>query len=172
MSLSLQPLTDRHLAGMAELVADADSVRFTRIPEPPPPGFAAGWLERYRAGQPDESRDGFAIEDAAGAFLGVALAPQIDREGRQVELGYLVVPSARGRGVASQALGLLTRWAFEELGMLRAYLLIDVENVASSRVAQRCGYVREGVMRSWHLKPGRRIDCGLWSRLPTDPAPA
>jgi RimJ/RimL family protein N-acetyltransferase len=62
-------------------------------------------------------------------------------------------------------------WAFGELGAMRAYLVIDVENHASARVAERCGYVREGVMRSIHLKQGERIDAGLWSRLPCDPDP-
>jgi RimJ/RimL family protein N-acetyltransferase len=46
-----------------------------------------------------------------------------------------------------------------------------VTNTASERLAQHCGYVREGVMRSQHLKQGIRIDAGLWSRLPTDPEP-
>jgi ribosomal-protein-alanine N-acetyltransferase len=69
-------------------------------------------------------------------------------------------------------LTLLTRWAFAEQGALRAYLIIQVENRASVRVAQRCGYVREGVLRSIHLKGERRIDAELWSRLPSDPEPA
>jgi RimJ/RimL family protein N-acetyltransferase len=77
-----------------------------------------------------------------------------------------------GRGAATRILTLLTEWAFEEAGALRARLVIDVANPASERVAQRCGYVREGVMRSVHFKAEQRIDAGLWSRLPTDPAPA
>jgi RimJ/RimL family protein N-acetyltransferase len=63
----------------------------------------------------------------------------------------------------------LTRWAFESAGAQRIVLIIDVENAASERVAERCGYVREGVMRSTHLKQGIRIDAALWSRLPSDP---
>jgi RimJ/RimL family protein N-acetyltransferase len=35
-------------------------------------------------------------------------------------------------------------------------------------VAERCGYIREGVMRSIHHKQGKRIDASLWSRLPSD----
>jgi RimJ/RimL family protein N-acetyltransferase len=38
-------------------------------------------------------------------------------------------------------------------------------------VAERSGYVREGVMRSAHFKAGRRYDATLWSRLPSDPPP-
>jgi RimJ/RimL family protein N-acetyltransferase len=44
-----------------------------------------------------------------------------------------------------------------------------VENAPSKRIAERCGYQREGVMRSIHLKQDRRVDAELWSRLPTDP---
>jgi RimJ/RimL family protein N-acetyltransferase len=168
MPLSLKPLDDRHLPGMEEIVADPDALRFTRIPEPAPPGFAATWLGRYRG----HERVGFAIEDEGGAFLGLALAPDIDRHGREVELGYIVHPAARGRGVATQGLVLLTRWAFDELGALRAYLFIDSENVASLRVAERAGYVREGRLRSVHVKQGLRADSELWSRLPSDPEPA
>jgi hypothetical protein len=37
------------------------------------------------------------------------------------------------------------------------------------RWTERCGYVREGVMRSVHLKQDIRTDAALWSRLPSDP---
>ena len=146
-------------------------LRFTRVPEPPPPGFGRTWLARYEAGHRDGTAEGFAAVGVDGTFLGVAVAPDIDVEGRELELGYIVAPGARGRGVAAAMLRQLTRWAFAEAGALRAYLLIDTANVASSRVAERCGYVQEGVLRSVHLKQGRRTDLALWSRLPTDPEP-
>jgi RimJ/RimL family protein N-acetyltransferase len=169
--LRLEPLGERHLDGIATLVADPDVRRFTRVPEPPPPGFARDWLARY-AGAQDGTRAGFAAVGADGAFLGLALAPDIDPEARQLELGYIVAPAARGRGVATAMLRELTRWAFAEAGALRAYLLIDTGNVASQRVAERCGYVLEGVLRSVYLKQDRRSDQMIWSRLPSDPEPA
>jgi RimJ/RimL family protein N-acetyltransferase len=49
-------------------------------------------------------------------------------------------------------------------------LIIDVTNEASRKVAQRSGYAFEGVMRSIHLKQGRRVDAELWSKLPSDGA--
>lgn len=52
---------------------------------------------------------------------------------------------------------------------MRLELWIDVVNEASKRVAERCGYVREGVLRSVYFKQGRRHDFEIWSRLPTDP---
>ena len=112
-------------------------------------------MDRALRGRPPRrSREGFAAVGAGGAFLGLALAPHIDREAREAELGYIVVTSARGRGVATAMLAALTEWAFAEADVLRAYLMIDVANGASERVARRCGYVREGVLRSVHVKDG------------------
>jgi len=152
---------------MRALLDDPDLRRFTRVPDPPPDGFAEGWLARYEAAA---GCAGFAAEDPGGAFLGLALAVSIDAEAGEIELGYIVAPEARGRGVATALLRALTRWAFDAAAALRVVLLIDTENAASSRVAARCGYVREGVMRSVHLKQGRRIDQEVWSLLPSDPA--
>jgi RimJ/RimL family protein N-acetyltransferase len=169
--LRLEPLSARHLDDLDALAHDPEVLRFTRVPEPVPPGFAGSWLGRYEAGRRDGSAEGFAAIDGNGTFLGLALAPDIDVEGRQLELGYIVAAAARGRGVATAILRRLTRWAFTEAGALRAYLMIEVDNVASRRVAERCGYVQEGVLRSVHLKQDRRADLTLWSRLPSDPEP-
>jgi RimJ/RimL family protein N-acetyltransferase len=150
---------------MEALLRDPDVLRFTRVPDPPPAGFARDWLDRYRRG---DGCAGFAAEDDDGRFLGLGVAPSIDAEAREIELGYIVAPAARGRGVATELLEQLTRWALEDAGALRVVLLIDAANGASSRVAERCGYVREGLMRSVHLKQGRRTDQEVWSRLASD----
>jgi RimJ/RimL family protein N-acetyltransferase len=168
-SVRLEPLGAAHLDAVEALVADHEVLRFTRIPEPPPPDFARTWLERYAEGRETGARDGFAIVAAEdGRFLGLALAPAIDRDTRTVELGYIVTREARGRGVATEALRLLTNWAFAELGALRLELLISVDNDASKLVAERCGYIREGVLRSTYFKQDLRSDTEIWSRLPSD----
>ena len=164
----LEPLQARHLDDVRALVADPEVLRYTRIPEPPPDDFAESWIASYEAAREDGTRDGFAAATGDGEFVGIGLAPTIDRKDLELELGYIVPARARGRGVATEILRLLTVWAFDQIGAMRAYLIIDVENRASERVAERCGYVREGVMRSIHLKQGRRVDAGLWSRLPSD----
>ena len=52
--------------------------------------------------------------------------------------------------------------------MERIELLISVDNPASKRVAERAGYVREGVLRSLWFKQDRREDTEIWSRLAGD----
>jgi RimJ/RimL family protein N-acetyltransferase len=170
--MRLEPLADHHLDAVAALLEDPDVLRFTRVPDPPPADFPRAWLARYESARPDGSAEAFAAIGDDGGFLGLALAPDIDTEGGEVELGYVVAPAARGRGVATEILRALTDWALSELQAQRIVLIIDVENPASERVARRCGYTREGVMRSIHLKAGVRVDAGLWSRLPSDQATA
>ncbi|MDX6513480.1 MAG: hypothetical protein QOE36_2984 [Gaiellaceae bacterium] len=163
-------MSEADLEALGALVEDPDVMRFSRIPDPPPPEFPAWWFARYEEGRRDGTREAFAIVDGEdGSFLGIALAPHIERESGTVELGYMVAPAARGRGVATEALRQLTEWSLDELKAERLELLISVPNEASKRVAARCGYVREGVLRSTYLKAGVREDTEIWSRLPTDP---
>lgn len=163
-------MSQAHLRAVEEeLLSDEGVLRFTRVPEPVPEGFAQAWLEFYEDGRRNGKREAFAIVDEESTFLGLALAVRISRDDRTVELGYTVAPKARGRGVATEALRLLTEWSFAELDAQRIELWIDVENAPSKRVAARCGYVKEGVLRSIHFKQGQRHDFEIWSRLRTDP---
>jgi RimJ/RimL family protein N-acetyltransferase len=171
MPITLAPLDQTHLSAVETMLEDEDVLRFTRVPVPVPEGFAQSWLDAYGDGQPDDTSVGFAVIDDAGAFLGLALAPVIEPEAATAEIGYVVVPAARGRGVATEALRLITDWAFAERGLERLELRISMANEASKRVAMRCGYRREGVLRSAYVKDGLREDTEIWSRLPGDPAP-
>ena len=168
-AITLVPFGPEHLEALAPMLEDPDVRRHTFVPDPPQAGFARRWLDGYEKGRHDGTREGFAVVDAEGTLLGLALAPRIEREARTVELGYLVAPEARGRGIATEALRLLTAWAFQELAAERIELKIAAENPASQRVAERCGYLREGVLRSTYFKNGRRQDTEIWSRLPSDP---
>jgi RimJ/RimL family protein N-acetyltransferase len=166
----LEPFTDEHLPSLRDLVTDPDVIRYSRVPEPVPVDFEQTWAALYDVGRADGTRMNFAIA-LDGEFAGVALAPHLSAAAATGELGYLVAPWARGRGVATEALRLLTDWAFTERSLVRLELYIDVANEASRRVAQRSGYTCEGVLRSLHLKQAKRVDTELWSRLVTDPQP-
>jgi RimJ/RimL family protein N-acetyltransferase len=164
----LEPLGEQHLAGVAGMFEDEGVLRYTRVPDPVPPGWEREWLAFYAEGRREGTRDAFAVVDGEGSFLGLAMGFGIDREGRQLELGYVVAPDARGRGVATRTLELLTEWAFSELEALRIELWISAGNEPSKRVAEKAGYRHEGTLRSYHFKQGRRDDFEIWSRLASD----
>jgi RimJ/RimL family protein N-acetyltransferase len=167
-AIRLVPLTRDHEPALADLVQDEDVRRYTRVPTEPSPDFVATWLGTYVEGWRDGSRAGFAIETHDGEFLGLGLFVRIEREARQGEIGYVVGSAARGKGVATRTLRLLTDWGFSQLGLERIELWIDTTNASSERVAERIGYIREGVLRSYWFKEEIRRDFGIWSRLRTD----
>jgi RimJ/RimL family protein N-acetyltransferase len=98
--------------------------------------------------------------------LGGGSLYEVDLEQGRASVGYWLPPSSRGRGVATHATRLLARWAFDGLGVVRLELTCGPDNERSQRVAERCGFVREGVLRS-HMpfKDGRR-DTVMFSLLP------
>jgi RimJ/RimL family protein N-acetyltransferase len=169
-AIRLVPLRDDHEPALDALVQDGDVRRYTRVPTEPSPGFGATWLSRYEEGWRDGSRAGFAIETHEGEFLGLGLFVSLELEGRQGEIGYVVGPAARGMGVATRTLRLLTDWGFSQLGLERIELWIDTTNKGSERVAERVGYEREGVLRSYWFKEDIRRDFGVWSLLRSESA--
>jgi RimJ/RimL family protein N-acetyltransferase len=102
----------------------------------------------------------------ADAVLGGGSLYAIDLEQRRAAVGYWLAPHARGRGVATHALWLMSRWAFDGLGVERLELTCSPDNERSQRVAARCGFVREGVLRSHMVFKGARRDTVMFSLLP------
>ena len=169
MTVRLVPLSREFRDAIDALQDDPDVQAFTRFPVPREDDFADRFIRRYEDGLAEGVRAGFAALDEHDQFVGIGLAPHIDEDDGEMEIGYAVAPAARGSGVGLEILRQMTEWAFATRGMMRLVLVIDVNNVASQRMAKRCGYQLEGVMRSIGSRPDRRMDAELWSRLPTDP---
>lgn len=114
----------------------------------------------------DDTRHPFAVVDArGGALLGsIDLRVNAMRTGH---IGYWVAREARGRGICTRALRVLSSWALDELGLGRLELVTDPDNVASQRVAEKVGFRREAVLRSHLLyRDGGRRDSVMFSLLP------
>lgn len=86
------------------------------------------------------------------------------------EAAYWMLPGARGRGWLPTALRTLTDWAFMHAGIARMEVLVDLDNEASQRAAEKAGFVREGIRRGYEEVPGRdgRSDLWCFARLATD----
>ncbi len=156
----LRPYTEAHAASLVE--AARESV-----------AEVGRWLPWCHAGyQLSEARDWirgerelfekrtsfqFAIESDAGLFLGGCGLNQLNPLHRFANLGYWIRSSLTGHGHASQAVRLLSAWAFENTELVRLEIVAAVGNRASQRVAEKAGAVREGVLRDrlqihgvWH----------------------
>jgi ribosomal-protein-alanine N-acetyltransferase len=70
--------------------------------------------------------------------------------------------------VATGALVLLSRWSLATLPLFRLQVTTDPANIASQAVAERAGFRREGLLRSYVEIKGRPMDRIMYSRLPMD----
>ncbi len=170
LAIYLAPLTSADADDLVELAADQAVDAFTPLPSNANAAYIAEMLERCDRGWQEASGAFFSIRDSTShAFLGYGAAIRLQLAARQGELGYMVAPHARGQGVATRTLKLLTDWCFGELGLIRLELRINTRNEASVKVAAANGYRLEGVLRSVHLKRDQRVELGIWSRLRSDP---
>ena len=101
-----------------------------------------------------------------GVMLGGASLNDVDQDQRRAAVGYWLAPEARGRGAATHAVRLFARWAFADLQLARLELTCGPDNQASQRVAERCGFTREGLLRSHMRFKGGRRDTVVFGLLP------
>jgi RimJ/RimL family protein N-acetyltransferase len=151
--------------------SDPDVERWTPLPSPYLPEHAAGFVGRAAPKRWASGRAApFAVVSAAGGevlgFCGLVRVDEVDLVG---EVGYWTAPWARGLGVAQRGVRLVVGWAFAELDLFRLEFLVDVDNLASRRVAERIGGRFEGVLRGRSLHRGVRRDLALYALLRRSP---
>lgn len=82
------------------------------------------------------------------------------------EIAYLVFDAQhRGKGVVTEAVGLLVKYLFQSTKVNRLQLVISTPNTASRRVAEKCGFTHEGTLRGAFFNAGRNHDMEMYSLL-------
>lgn len=88
-----------------------------------------------------------------GRPLGATGFPRLDWTARTFEIGYWLRRSATGHGYISEAVRVLTQFAFEDLAANRVAIRCDARNERSRHVPERLGFTREGCLRNDTLDP-------------------
>ncbi len=163
----------RFLAQDVDLIREASADPHIPLITTVPPVFTEEDARRFIQRQWDRPEQGvgysFAIADArTGKGLGqVGLWLKNLPSGR-ADTGYWLAPSCRGRGAATEALRAVSVWGLTVLRIPRLELYVEPWNSASWRVAERVGYRREGLMRSWQQVGAERRDMFMYSLLEGD----
>ena len=100
---------------------------------------------------------------ARGRFMG-QIELRVHNE-HYVSVGYMTAPWARGRGLMTEAVRLLTEWALER-GAARVELCVHPDNAASRRVVEKAGYTNEGIRRNGEVLRGEVRDLVVYSAIP------
>lgn len=87
------------------------------------------------------------MRKADDAFLGSTGLHRINWETRKFEIGYWVDSRYAKNGYVTEAVNLLTRFAFDELNANRIEIRVDTENTASRRIPENNGFTLEGILR-------------------------
>jgi RimJ/RimL family protein N-acetyltransferase len=129
-----------------EFAEDAEAARFfgwtVEDAQALPDSHYGGVVERFQAEWVEGSRLSFAVRDSAtGRAVGaVELRPCEDAV---MEVSYVVARPLRRRGLASSAVAAVLAWAKRDLGVATVRLTCHPDNLASRKVAQKCGFRQE-----------------------------
>ena len=91
---------------------------------------------------------------------------------RHWEIGIVLLPEWRGRGIGSRAQALLCDYLFSHTPVQRIQAGTHPENVAEQKALEKAGFQREGVIRATDFRDGQWRDVWLYSRLRSDPPPS
>jgi RimJ/RimL family protein N-acetyltransferase len=165
-AIRLRLKRDADLEAVVAACQDPEIPRWTRVPEPYTEADARAWFEEQDRKRSDGSGLDLLIVGARDdRLLGSVGLVQLDWEELRAGIGYWVARESRCRGIAPRAVGALARWAFEALPLARLEITVQAGNTASQRVAERAGFTREGLLRSYAIIKDRRRDMVMFSLL-------
>jgi len=111
----------------------------------------------------------FAIETEGQAVGGIGIVPQTDVHKITTEIGYWLGEKYWNRGIMTHAVRQMVEYTFENFPVTKIYAPIFEYNIASMRVLEKAGFVREAVLKESAIKNGKTIDLYYYGlRLPPE----
>jgi len=140
-----------------------------RFPHPYSEADAIAYIEHLA---PRPVLTSFGIDVAGEAIGSISLMVGEDIARQTAEVGYWIGRAFWGRGIMTDALRAMTRYALDELDLVRVFAVPFVTSTRSCRVLEQVGYVKEGLMRRSAVKEGRILDQWLYAAYSDRPLPS
>ncbi|MER7719726.1 GNAT family protein [Streptomyces flaveolus] len=164
--LRLRPFEDTDANDLFALQSRAHILRYWDSPP---------WTERTRAEkfitacrrmEQEGTGARLAVDRVSdGAFIGWCTLNSWNPDFRSASLGYCYDDAVWGQGYATEAARALLGWAFDTLDLNRVQAEADTRNVASARVLEKLGFVREGTLREDCVVNGDVSDSWVYGLL-------
>jgi RimJ/RimL family protein N-acetyltransferase len=144
------------MSDLASLVANANNINIAnnlrdRFPSPYTEREGRAYLRGIRASRPETSF-AIAVDEKAVGGIGYRLQSDVDRV--SAEIGYWLGEPFWGRGIVTEALAAVTKYAIDQHGLTRVFALPFASNAASCRVLEKAGYTLEARLRRSSIKNG------------------
>ncbi|HVP06414.1 MAG TPA: GNAT family N-acetyltransferase [Candidatus Acidoferrum sp.] len=170
-NLNLRTLRESDAKSLAKYAKDRAVSRGTFIPHPFKLSDATTIIRRSRnlARRKEQKTIVLGIEyKQTGEIIGGVGLHQINYRMKNTEVGCWIGKPFRGTGLMVEAMYAVLRYAFNELKLKRVHAHIYVENIASQKMVEKCGFVREARVRCGHLHHKRWKNSYLYSILRED----
>jgi len=130
-------------------------------------GYFIGTYQKYW--DEGSGSDYLIYQKETNQILGIVALCHIEEKHQSAAIGYWLSDDATGHGYMQEAVHALEKVAFQ-MGINRIIIKNDTHNLRSAHVAERCGYVLEGVMRQdiWDDYHQHLRDTNIWSKLKSE----
>ena len=98
-------------------------------------------------------------------LIGIIGHYRIQPQNYRAEIGYMILPEYNGQGIVAEAIKEVVRYGFEEMNLHSIEAIIDPLNLASERVLQKNGFVKEAHILENEFFDGKFIDTVIYSLL-------
>ncbi|WAP52647.1 GNAT family protein [Arthrobacter sp. ATA002] len=167
--LLLRPFADADADDLFALQSNAEVLRYWDSPPWTERAQAARFLDGCQRMADEETGARVALaRKSDGEFLGWCTFNGWNPDFRSASLGYCLAQSAWGSGYATEAARVLLDWAFDNLNLNRVQSETDTRNMASARVLEKLGFVREGTLREDCIVNGDVSDSWIYGLLRRD----
>lgn len=164
--LTLRPLKEEDARALFEIWSDAEAMRYFSIPAMTGLDEARERVARKLTTAADGTDLNCVVESrATGEVIGECALFHVNAQCRRAEIGFSLKRRHWGSGYMGEAAGALVEHAFGALGLNRLEADIDPRNVASARVLERLGFVREGLLRERWIVGDEVSDSALYGLL-------
>lgn len=154
MNLSLRAIEDNDIEDIARLANELDIAKATAsLPYPYTLSDAKTWLNYVRT---TNSEHAFAIVSKK-RFVGVVGLVH-EKDNNRAELGYWIGKQYWNQGIASAAVAMILGFAFSVLNVNKVYAQSFGNNIASHKVLENNGFVREGCLKEHVVRMGETHD--------------
>lgn len=154
----LSPIAWPDKSTLLQHMTDPEIARNTlRVPYPYTEADANRWLTE-REKQACDPEKIFALREPEGNLIGAIGVARMGSSPHELEFGYWIAKSYRGRGLMTRAIAAFAQHAFARLGMERVYATPFHWNIASQRALEKAGFTQDAVLEKHFLKNDVYLD--------------
>jgi ribosomal-protein-alanine N-acetyltransferase len=166
--LLLRRIVENDLQEIFAMRSGAENMKYIPRPLLKSHEEALGHLAMIDSGIEKNEAINWAITiKGSSKLLGIIGFYRTKHEHYRSEIGYMLLPEIHGKGIASEAVGIVVGFGFNEMKLHSIEAVIDPRNSASEKVLQKNGFVKEGHFKENEFFEGEFIDSVIYSRLNT-----